>query len=148
MHRFAVWPDGETCEKCASEIHSGWIIDGKKYGPTCGKVVLRKNGITWPKKYGPGSFDSDAMAQAIELQRWENGQWVYDYETRRIHKMIVGSVGWKIAQIIASQNDGLVFKLNTDDAERCYLAAIASQSHKESERDFFGVDELGVRLAN
>jgi len=99
---FRRWEDGKTCERCAAEIHSGWIVDGKTYGPTCGIVILREAGIKFPDKFGPLAFDPEAMSEAVRLNEWKNGRWVHSYEARDAHRKIVGSVPWKIAQAIAA----------------------------------------------
>ena len=117
---FQTWPDGETCERCGAAIHSGWVVNGKKYGPTCGKRILKASGITWPAKYGPGSFDPGAMRQAVEAQAWSNGQWALSYDERTAIKATVGLAGWSIAQAIAA---GSTLRLTTPDAVRCYEAA-------------------------
>jgi len=121
-YSFQTYPDGETCSKCGAVIHSGWHIDGKKYGPTCGKRILKASGITWPSKYGPGSFDPAAMRRAIEAQAWSNGQWALSYDERKAIKATVGLVGWQIAQAVAA---GRIVKLNSQEALRCYTAATA-----------------------
>ena len=117
---FQTWPDGEACERCGAAIHSGWVVNGTKYGPACGKRILRANGVTWPAKYGPGSFDPMAMRRAIKAQAWSNGQWALSQDERKAIKAAVGLVGWRIAQAIAAGN---TIRLATQDAVRCYEAA-------------------------
>ena len=123
-YQFFEYPDGETCTRCASDIHSGWEIDGKKYGPTCGKIILKQAGITWPKMYGPGSFDSATMKAAIELAKRHrrNGRKWNPTLRKEVSDMryIVGSNGWNIAWGIAI---GSALRLPTDDAMNCYQAA-------------------------
>lgn len=127
QYRFFEWPDGATCARCAAEIHSGWDIDGKVYGPSCGKRVLRSLGVSWPDAYGPGAFDPEVLAHAMRMMAWDHKRrvWVHSWEERKAAKALVGSLGWNIA---ASVLRGHAMRVpgNSEalaNFERCWKAA-------------------------
>lgn len=121
--RFHQWPDGgKTCSHCAAELHSGWEIDGAIFGPTCGKAELIRRGVKWPKKFGPGAFDREAIRWALEMARYDHRRqaWVHGHTERQEAKMLVGSMGWDIILTVRSMEKGDVIRLGSDEAMKCY----------------------------
>ena len=126
-YSFHSYPDTETCSRCSSSIQTGWNIEGKVYGPTCGIVILKSLGVEFSNKYGPSALDSNAIQFAVETYiTWITAKRKNTFPNPITVKDIthlkrsIGSASWKmIGLVINSINNGtaITFMGSPDDIQ-------------------------------